>query len=65
MKNFISGVDVADSISEPIKIFYDSATLMFYSKNNKSLSSSKHIEIKYVVIRDKIKEGQIVIQQLI
>lgn len=56
-KYFISQMNIVDSISKPIMIFCDNASLAFYSKNNKGSSGLKHIDIKYLMVRDKIKEG--------
>ena len=37
---------------------------MFLAKNNKSESLSKHIDIKYIVIREHIKEKKVVIEHI-
>ena len=38
---------------------------MFLAKNNKSGSRSKHIDIKYLAIREHVKEKQVVIEHII
>lgn len=38
--------------------------MVFYSQTNKRFNSSKHIEIKYLVLKDKFKEGQTVIEHM-
>lgn len=65
LRNFISGLKVVDSISRPITIYCDNSTIyydnsaeMFFSRNNKSSSGSKHLDIKYLVVRDRVKKGQ-------
>ena len=47
LKSFIYRLRVMDSISRPLRIFYDNSNTMLLSKNNKSGSQSKHINIKY------------------
>ena len=37
---------------------------MFLAKNNKSGSRSKHIDIKYLAIREHAKEKQVVIEHI-
>lgn len=37
-------------------------SVVFFSKNNKRSGSSKLIEIKYLVVQDKIKDGLIVVK---
>ena len=64
LKNFISGLLVVDSISRPIKIFRDNNVAVFFSKNNKSSKGSKHIELKYLTIRDLVKNEDIMVEHI-
>ena len=64
LKSFIYGLRVMDSISRPLRIFCDNSTTMFLAKNNKSGSRSKHIKIKYLAIREHVKEKQVVIENI-
>lgn len=40
-------------------------SVVSFSKNNKTSGGSKLIEIKYLVARDKIKDGVIVVKHII
>ncbi|KAF8398856.1 hypothetical protein HHK36_014720 [Tetracentron sinense] len=40
------------------------SAVVFFSKNNKSSSGSKYIDIKYLVVRDKMKEGRTKIEHI-
>ena len=53
-----------DSISKPLKIFYDNSVAVFLAKNDKSGSRSKHIDIKYLAIREHVKEKKVVIEHI-
>ena len=64
LKSFISGLRVMDSISRPLRIFCDKSSTMFLAKNNKSESLSKHINIKYLAIKEHIKEKKVVIEHI-
>ena len=64
LKNFISGLLVVDSITRPIKIFCDNSDAMFFSKNNKSSKGSKHIELKYLIVRDVVKNEDIMVEHI-
>lgn len=64
LRNFISGLRVVDSISRPITIFCDNSAAVFFSKNNKNLNGSKHIDIKYLIVREKVKEGQTLVEHI-
>ena len=58
LRNFISGLQIVDSISKPLTIYCDNSAAVSFSKNNKRSSGSKHMEIKYLVVREKVQELQ-------
>ncbi|PKI57382.1 hypothetical protein CRG98_022227 [Punica granatum] len=62
LKNFISGLQVVDTIQRPIQIYCDNITAVFFSKNSKSGSRSKHIDIKYLSVREYFKKDVVIIE---
>ncbi|RVW62453.1 Retrovirus-related Pol polyprotein from transposon TNT 1-94 [Vitis vinifera] len=64
LKSFISGLRVMDLISRPLSIYCDNSATVFMAKNNKSGSRSKHIDIKYLAIRERVKEKKVVIEHI-
>ena len=62
MKSFIYGLRIVDSISKPLKVFCDNSAAVFLAKNNKSGSRRKHIDIKYLAIRERVKDKTMVIE---
>ena len=64
LKSFIFRLRVVDSISRPLKIYCDNSAAIFMAKNNKSSSRNKHIDIKYLAIRERVKEKTMVIEQV-
>ncbi|KAK3015385.1 hypothetical protein RJ639_005886 [Escallonia herrerae] len=64
LKNFITGLKVVDTISRPLKIFCDNQAVVFFSKNNKSSGGMKHIEIKYLVVKERIHNQIMSIQHI-
>ncbi|KAL0313499.1 UNVERIFIED_CONTAM: Retrovirus-related Pol polyprotein from transposon TNT 1-94 [Sesamum radiatum] len=64
LKSFISGLRIMDSISRPLRIFSDNSAAVFMAKNNKSGSRSKHIDIKYLAIRERVKKWKVVIEHI-
>uniref|UniRef100_A0A2N9EQW2 Reverse transcriptase Ty1/copia-type domain-containing protein n=1 Tax=Fagus sylvatica TaxID=28930 RepID=A0A2N9EQW2_FAGSY len=64
LKSFISGLRIMDSISRPLRIYCDNSAAVFMAKNNKSGSRSKHIDIKYLAIREHVKEKKVVIEHV-
>lgn len=58
LRNFISGLQVLNSISKSVKILCDNSFAVFFSKNNKISGKSKHIDIKYLVVRERIQNKE-------
>jgi hypothetical protein len=59
LKNFLPGLEVVDSISRPLTLYCDNQAAVFYASNNKSSSATKHIDIKYHVVKDKTQDQTI------
>ncbi|KAJ8511887.1 hypothetical protein OPV22_002321 [Ensete ventricosum] len=64
LRNFISGFGVVDSITKQLKLFCDNTAVIFFSKNDKYSSGSKHIEMKYLVVRERVHKQQASIENL-
>lgn len=62
LKNLITEIRVVDSISLPMLIYCDNSAAVFFAKNNKITGASKHMEIKYLTVRDLVKKGDIIIE---
>ena len=55
---------IIDSISMPLKVFCDNSAAVFLAKNNKSRNRSKHINIKYLAIRERVQDKTVVIKHI-
>ena len=53
-----------DSISKLLTLYRDNSSTTFMTKNNKSGSQSKHINIEYLAIREHVKEKKVVIKHI-
>ena len=51
LKNFIPALRVVDSISRPITMYCDNQSAVFFCANDKLSGASKHIDLKYRVVR--------------
>ena len=47
---------MVDDIYKPLKLYYDNNTAVQYAHNNKSSGAAKHIDIKYYIVKDKIRD---------
>ena len=54
LQNFISGLRIVYSISKPLRIYYDNSATVFFSKNNKYSNGVKHMEIKYLMVKEEV-----------
>ncbi|KAL0378762.1 UNVERIFIED_CONTAM: Secreted RxLR effector protein [Sesamum radiatum] len=64
LKSFISGIRIMDSISRPLRIYSDNSVAVFMARNNKNGSRSKHIDIKHLAIRERVKEEKVIIEHI-
>ncbi|TYI56899.1 hypothetical protein E1A91_D11G244500v1, partial [Gossypium mustelinum] len=64
LDSFIFGLKLVDSISKSLMIYCDNSVGAFMAKNNKSESRSKHINIKYLVVREHVKEKKMLVDPL-
>ena len=46
----------------PLKLFCDNFTVVSFSRNTKSASSSKHIDVKFFFIKEKFVESLILVE---
>ncbi|RVW75445.1 Retrovirus-related Pol polyprotein from transposon TNT 1-94 [Vitis vinifera] len=64
LRNFVIGLRVLDGIERPLKIFCDNKSAVLYSNNNRSSTKSKYIDIKFLVVKEKVQSGQISIEHI-
>ena len=62
--NFISGLGVFGSIVRPLKLHCDNTIAIFFSKNGRYSSGSKLMELKYLVVRERVQKQQVSIKNL-
>ena len=53
-----------DGIERLLKLFCDNRAAVFYSNNNMSSSNSKHIDIKFLVVKEKVRSGSLSIEHI-
>ena len=62
LQNFISALGVVDSISRSLKLYCDNSTAVSFSHNTRSTSRSKHIDIEFYFVKEKVVESLITIE---
>ena len=64
LRNFITGLQIIEGINKPLRINCDNKAVELYSKNNRSSSKSKHIDIKFLVVKVRVQSGQVSIEHI-
>jgi hypothetical protein len=64
LRNFIMGQKVVDSISRPIKMFCDNAAAVSSINNGKVSNGNKHMEVKYIVVKEKCDGHKVSIEYI-
>ena len=60
--NIISVLEVIHSISRPLKLFFDNSTVISFSRNTRSTSRSKRINVKLFFVKEKVVESLILVE---
>ena len=55
---------MVDGIERPLKIYYDNNSAVLYSNNNRSSTKSKFIDIKFLVVKERVQDKQISIEHI-
>ncbi|KAM6575732.1 hypothetical protein CsatA_024059 [Cannabis sativa] len=64
LRNFVTGLRIVNGIERPLKLYCDNKSVVLYSNNNRSSTKSKHIDIKFLVVKERVQSGQICIEHL-
>ena len=64
LRNFVTGLRVVKGIERLLKIYCDNNSAVLYSNNNRSSSKSKHIDIKFLFVKERVKNDQLSIEYI-
>ena len=64
LRYFVMGLCIVDGIERPLKLFCDNKSAVLYSNNNRSLTKSKFIDIKFLVVKERVQSGLISIEHI-
>ena len=62
LRNFISALEVVHFISKALKLFCDNSVVVSFYRNTMSTSRSKHIELKFFFVKEKVTESFISVE---
>ena len=64
LRNFVTGLRIMDGIERPLNLFCDNKSAVLYSNNNRSATKSKFIDIKFLVVKERVQSGLISIEHI-
>ena len=64
LRNLISELSIVDSVTRPILLYWDNLAAVLFAKNNKNISGSKHMDIKYLTTKELVKKGDITVEHI-
>ena len=62
LQNFVTRLRIVEGIS--LKIYHDNKSAVLYSNNNRSSVKSKHINIKFLVVKERVQSCYISIEYI-
>ena len=64
LQKFFMGLRIVDGVDRPLKLFCDNKSAMLYSNNNRSWMKSKYINIKFLVLKERVQSGQLFMEHI-
>ena len=64
LKKFVPGLKVIETIERPMRLLCDNEPAIEYAHNNRSSGAAKHIDVKYYVVKDKIRDHVIKLEHI-
>ncbi|XP_073041951.1 secreted RxLR effector protein 161-like [Primulina eburnea] len=64
LQNFVTGLRIVDGIEKPLRLHCDNKSTVMYSNNNWSSTKSKHIDIKFLVVKERIQSAKLSIEHI-
>ncbi|KAL2237853.1 UNVERIFIED_CONTAM: Retrovirus-related Pol polyprotein from transposon TNT 1-94 [Sesamum indicum] len=64
LRNFISRLGIVNSIAKPLRIYCDNFAAVFFSKNDKYSKSAKHMELKYLLVKEEVQKHRVSIEHI-
>ena len=59
VKDFVEDLQIVNEIEKLFKLCCENKSTVIYSNNNRSSSKSKYIDIKFLVVKERIQNGQL------
>jgi hypothetical protein len=64
LKKLMLGLKVVNDIHKPLKLYCDNEPAVCYAHNNKLSGAAKYIDIKFYVVKDKVRDHSISLEHI-
>ena len=64
LRNLIKELTVFDFVDRPIQLYCDNNSAVLFINNNRGLKGSKHMEVKYLTIKEKVQNGDVAVEHI-
>ena len=64
LRNLIKELTVFDFVDRPIQLYCDNNSAVLFINNNRGLKGSKHMEVKYLTIKEKFQNGDVAVEHI-
>ena len=64
LKNYVTGLRIVNGIEKPLLIHCDSSSAVAYANSNRSTAKSRHIDIKYLIVKERVEKRLLSIEQI-
>ena len=64
LKSFVTGLKVVSSIEKPLTLLCDNNSAVLYATNNRSTTKSKYIDIKFLVVKERVQNNELKIEHI-
>ncbi|XP_039130879.1 secreted RxLR effector protein 161-like [Dioscorea cayenensis subsp. rotundata] len=62
LRNFVEGLRVVENIERPLMLYCDNRVAVLFSNSNRISSRSKHIDIKFLAVKERVQSGFVSIE---
>ena len=59
LRNFINGLSIIGTIAKQMRIYCDNATTVFFSKNDRYTKGAKHMDLKYLSVKEDVQNQRV------
>ena len=64
LRNLIKELTVFDFVDRLIQLYCDSNSVVLFINNNRGLKGYKHMEVKYLTIKEKVQNGDVAVEHI-